>query len=157
MRRNRELILEYDLCMWRLIIPITSSNPLARRSILKANLTPFWEKLSVRVLGYTAPLEPSLTPLFSSVRNVYTLINPGDTVDDVNSPHNKPYIQMVGTTNRDAAHADFVKARLNGVDTTGAASQSLLPHGQTSPLSPGEKALHVEGFVSISLRWATFQ
>lgn len=52
---------------------------------------------------------------------------------------------MIPTTNVNTAHDDFVKVRLNGVDTTGDASQALLPvdQGQSSPESESEKKAHL--------------
>ncbi|KAJ7673543.1 aspartic peptidase domain-containing protein [Mycena rosella] len=51
------------------------------------------------------------------LRNVYTLINFGDFVADSTGKAD-PYIQFLSTTDSADAHADFVKTRLNGVDTT---------------------------------------
>ncbi|KAJ7145260.1 aspartic peptidase domain-containing protein [Mycena filopes] len=51
------------------------------------------------------------------LRNVYTLINFGDFVADGTSKAD-PYIQFLSTTDPADAHSDFVKQRLNGVDTT---------------------------------------
>ncbi|KAF9068530.1 aspartic peptidase domain-containing protein [Rhodocollybia butyracea] len=53
------------------------------------------------------------------LRNVYLLINFGDFVDGSNTSVADPYIQLLSTTNRTAAHLDFVNARLGGTDTTG--------------------------------------
>ncbi|KAJ7183832.1 aspartic peptidase domain-containing protein [Mycena filopes] len=49
------------------------------------------------------------------LRNVYTLINYGDFVAD-STDKADPYIQFLSITDPAEAHADFVKARLAGVD-----------------------------------------
>lgn len=67
--------------------------------------------------------------LLNAVRNVYILINFGDFVDGSNSSVADPFIQLLPTTNLTLAHADFVTARLGGVDTT-ASQPPLLPPGQ---------------------------
>ena len=51
------------------------------------------------------------------VRNTYTLIDFGDFVDGSNSSVADPYIQLLPTTDRASAHADFVNVRLGGQDT----------------------------------------
>ncbi|KAJ7625282.1 aspartic peptidase domain-containing protein [Mycena polygramma] len=51
------------------------------------------------------------------LRNVYTLVNFGDFVADSKGKAD-PYIQFLSTTDLAEAHSDFVKVRLNGVDTT---------------------------------------
>lgn len=77
----------------------------------------------------------------SAVRNTYTLIDFGDFVESSSKDRNPPYVQLLSVTDTTKAHDDFVKARLNGVDTTGDPSQALLPvsQGQKSPLADGEK------------------
>lgn len=50
------------------------------------------------------------------MRNVYILINFGDFVDGSTPAVAAPYIQLLSTTNLTQAHADFVTARLGGVD-----------------------------------------
>ena len=66
------------------------------------------------------------------VRNAYLLINFGDFVDGSTSNTAAPYIQLLSTTTPSDAHADFVRTRLGGVDTT--ASQA--------PLVPPDQAQH---------------
>lgn len=68
------------------------------------------------------------------VRNVYLLINFGDFVDGSNSSVADPYIQLLSTTDLNAAHSDFVNTRLSGKDTT-SSQAALLPasEGQHSP------------------------
>ncbi|KAJ7213840.1 acid protease [Mycena pura] len=51
------------------------------------------------------------------LRNVVTLINFGDFVEDSTSKAD-PYIQLLSITNPAEAHTDFVNARLGGRDTT---------------------------------------
>ncbi|THH20587.1 hypothetical protein EW146_g784 [Bondarzewia mesenterica] len=81
----------------------------------------------------------------SFLRNTYTLIDFGNFVQD-SSDSSDPYIQLLSLTDATEAHADFVKTRLNGVDTTGAASKTLLPASQEShsPESAAEKKQHRE-------------
>ncbi|KAI5122015.1 hypothetical protein M0805_008007 [Coniferiporia weirii] len=66
------------------------------------------------------------------LRNVYILINFGDFVEGSNSSVAPPYIQLLSTLNRTAAHLDFVNSRLGGVDTT----------GSQAPLLPPDQAQH---------------
>ncbi|CCM06639.1 uncharacterized protein FIBRA_08920 [Fibroporia radiculosa] len=77
----------------------------------------------------------------SFMRNVYALFDYGDFVEDTSTDLGSPFIQLLSTTNVAAAHAAFVSVRLNGVDTTGAASQALLPvsEEQHSPETEAEK------------------
>ena len=79
------------------------------------------------------------------VRNAYTLIDFGNFVEGTSNDQGKPFVQMIPTTNINTAHDDFVKVRLNGVDTTGDPSQALLPasEGQSSPESAKEKKEHL--------------
>ena len=81
-----------------------------------------------------------IRPLIT-VRNAYTLFDYGDWVNESSNDRDDPYIQLLPTTNKTSAHNDFVQVRLNGVDTTGSASQALLPadQGQKSPISEAEK------------------
>jgi hypothetical protein len=53
------------------------------------------------------------------VSNVYLLLNYGDFIDGSTSSTSSPYAQVLSTTNPAQAHADFVKTRLGGTDTTG--------------------------------------
>ncbi len=75
------------------------------------------------------------------MRNVYALFDYGDWVKDSSVDRGDPYIQLLSVTDASAAHADFVKVRLGGVDTTGDAAHQLLPadQGKKSPVPPGEK------------------
>ncbi|KAF8073930.1 aspartic peptidase domain-containing protein [Lyophyllum atratum] len=65
------------------------------------------------------------------LRNVYVLMDYGDFIigsDEIDAP----YIQFLSTTVPAEAHADFVKVRLNGIDTTG--TQSELKRRGVRPL-----------------------
>ncbi|KAG7097578.1 hypothetical protein E1B28_004915 [Marasmius oreades] len=53
------------------------------------------------------------------LRNTYVLINFGDFVGGSDRSVADPYIQLLSTVNKTAAHLDFVNARLGGKDTTG--------------------------------------
>ncbi|KAJ7274247.1 aspartic peptidase A1 [Mycena rebaudengoi] len=61
---------------------------------------------------------------------------PGTSNDRV-----EPYIQLLSTTDAGKAHAEFVKERLEGKDTSGDAQWALLPADQQqhSPVSDAEK------------------
>jgi Orthoreovirus membrane fusion protein p10 len=74
------------------------------------------------------------------VRNTYTLLDFGNWIESSNDQGN-PYVQLLSVTDINAAHADFVNVRLNGVDTTGSAQYALLPPSQMqhSPVSAAEK------------------
>lgn len=52
------------------------------------------------------------------MRNVYLLIDYGDFVDGTTKKA-PPFAQLLSLTDAAAAHADFVQARLDGVDSTG--------------------------------------
>ncbi|KAF7987046.1 hypothetical protein HWV62_175 [Athelia sp. TMB] len=80
------------------------------------------------------------------LRNTYALYDYGNWVDESSIDNGKPFVQLLPLTNPEKAHADFVKARLGGVDTTGSASQTLVPQSQaqTSPESEAEKKAHYE-------------
>ncbi|KAH8112968.1 acid protease [Phellopilus nigrolimitatus] len=73
------------------------------------------------------------------LHNTYLLVNFGDFVDGSNSSVADPYIQLLSTTNRSAAHIDFVNVRLNGSDTTGTQA-ALLPPSQAKHSSTGDTA-----------------
>ncbi|KAH8109296.1 acid protease [Phellopilus nigrolimitatus] len=79
------------------------------------------------------------------LRNTYTLIDLGNFVEGSSKDAQNPFVQMLSVTDLTNAHADFVKVRMNGVDTTGAASQQLVPvaQGQHSPESSEEKKAHL--------------
>lgn len=86
----------------------------------------------------------------SFMRNVYALFDYGNYVDDTSNDRGDPYVQLLSVTDSSSTHADFVKTRLNGTDTTGSSSKTLLPASQEShsPLSPGEKKQHIVGAVA---------
>ena len=75
------------------------------------------------------------------MRNTYTLFDYGDWVNESSNDRSDPYIQLLSITNKTQAHNEFVQVRMNGVDTSGAASQQLLPVSQMqhSPISEAEK------------------
>lgn len=75
------------------------------------------------------------------MRNTYTLIDFANFVSGSSKDTGKPFVQMLPVTNVQSAHTDFVNVRMNGVDSTGAASQALVPasQGQSSPVSKEEK------------------
>jgi len=47
------------------------------------------------------------------------MLNYGDFIDGSTSNTSDPYVQVLSTTDPNAAHADFVATRLGGKDTTG--------------------------------------
>ncbi|KIK66176.1 hypothetical protein GYMLUDRAFT_961605 [Collybiopsis luxurians FD-317 M1] len=61
------------------------------------------------------------------LRSTYLLIDFGDFVDNPNSSVADPYIQLLSTVNRTAAHMDFVDVRLGGKDITGFQKPLLSP------------------------------
>lgn len=75
------------------------------------------------------------------MRNTYSLFDYGNWVNEASNDRQDPYIQLLSVTNVTQAHADFVKVRMNGVDTSGSASQQLVPadQGLKSPVSEAEK------------------
>ena len=75
------------------------------------------------------------------MRNAYTLFDYGNFMEDTAVDRGDPFIQLLPLTNVEEAHNDFVQVRLNGIDTTGDASQALLPADQEqhSPVSEAEK------------------
>lgn len=78
------------------------------------------------------------------MRNAYILINYGDFVDGSTSKQAPPYIQLLPlTTDRAAAHADFVTIRQGGVDRTGdfkLLPASVLPNTTSSPSSDDDSS-----------------
>ncbi|KAI0064161.1 acid protease [Artomyces pyxidatus] len=83
------------------------------------------------------------------LRNAYTLIDFGNFVSDASNDRSDPFVQLLPLTDPAQMHADFVKVRLNGVDTTGSPSKALLPASQEShsPETAAEKKQHEEGAV----------
>jgi hypothetical protein len=86
------------------------------------------------------------TSCLHAVRNAYTLMDFGDFVSDTSNDRGDPFMQLLSITNTAQAHQDFVKARLNGVDTSGASQYSLLPASQEqhSPQTAAEKKAALE-------------
>jgi len=81
------------------------------------------------------------------LRNTYTYIDFGNFVKGKSSYD--PFVRLLPITDRGAAHADFVKVRMNGIDVSGDAAHALLPpsQGKTSPESAQEKKQHYEARV----------
>ncbi|KAH9980160.1 acid protease [Lactifluus volemus] len=86
----------------------------------------------------------------SFLRNVYSVFDYGNFVEDSSNDRGDPYVQLLPLTNPTTAHADFVQVRLNGQDTTSSSSKALLPASQEShsPISAAEKKQHVIGAVA---------
>lgn len=80
------------------------------------------------------------------LRNTYTLLDMGDFVDETTNARGTPFVQLQSITDMAQAHQDFVKVRLNGVDTTSDASHKLLDKGKSSPVPDSERVQHLEGF-----------
>jgi hypothetical protein len=74
----------------------------------------------------------------------------GNFIQDSSNDRSDPYVQLLSVTDPSAAKADFIKARMNGVDTTGSSSQTLLSASQEShsPISAAERKQHIEGAVA---------
>jgi len=83
------------------------------------------------------------------LRNTYTLLDYGNFIDASSNDQGSPFVQLLSTTNVNAAHSDFVRSRLNGQDTTGSPSKALLPASQCqhSPESAAEKKQHYEEMI----------
>lgn len=96
--------------------------------------------MGFRMSSRACPLRSYLTVYI--VRNTYTLVNFGDFVDGNPDNQSNPFMQLLSVTDPSQAHQDFVRARLNGTDTTGDSAHALLPasQGQHSPESLNEKA-----------------
>jgi hypothetical protein len=85
----------------------------------------------------------------SFMRNMYTLMDFGNFVDGSSKDRGDPFMQLLSVTDRAAAHADFVKVRLGGIDKTGDSQYALLPESQaqSSPESDAEKKQQLAGKV----------
>ncbi|KAF7298775.1 Aspartic peptidase A1 [Mycena indigotica] len=83
------------------------------------------------------------------LRNAYTLMDYGEWIERTSNDRGDPFMQLLPLTNRATAHADFVKVRLNGVDTTGSSQFALLPASQQqhSPVSAEEKKKKYEEMI----------
>lgn len=82
----------------------------------------------------------------TTVRNTYTLLDAGDTVDD-SVDRIGPYIQLASIIDPVAAQQDFVNIRLNGnASALSDPAYALLPSNETqhSPIPPGEKTKELE-------------
>jgi hypothetical protein len=81
-----------------------------------------------------------------SVRNAYTLLDFGDFVENAVNNTADPFIQVLPTNTYAAGHADFVAARLHGLDTTANPQFSLLPasQGKKSAVPIKERVQHAE-------------
>jgi len=81
----------------------------------------------------------------SFLRNVYAVLNYGNWV----AGSADPFLQLLPTTNVQAAHNDFVQVRMGGDDTTGDSQWALLPASeqQHSPLTADEKKKEYEEMV----------
>lgn len=77
----------------------------------------------------------------SIVRNVYTLLDYGNFMENTANDRGDPFVQLLPLTNVQTAHDDFVQTRLGGVDTTNSSAHALLPASeqQHSPISEAEK------------------
>jgi len=85
----------------------------------------------------------------SFLRNAYALMDFGDWVDNSSVDQVDPYIQLLPLTSVAAAHADFVKVRLGGTDTSGSSQYTLLPASQQqhSPVTEAEKKAKYEEMI----------
>ncbi|KAL0578739.1 hypothetical protein V5O48_003237 [Marasmius crinis-equi] len=68
------------------------------------------------------------------LRNMYMLLDYGNSVDGSDANKADSYIQLLSTVDKGATHLDFVKARLGGIDTTGS-QPALLPMSNVTRLS----------------------
>ncbi|KAI0357462.1 aspartic peptidase A1 [Trametes cingulata] len=83
------------------------------------------------------------------LRNTYTLLDYGNFMENTASDRGDPYVQLLPITDVNAAHQDFVKVRLNGIDTTNDSAHALLPADQMqhSPISEAEKKKRYEEMI----------
>ncbi|KAI0044155.1 acid protease [Auriscalpium vulgare] len=72
------------------------------------------------------------------LRNVYISYSYGNLISDSKSTDD-PYMQLISTTNASAAHLEFVRTRLNGVDTTGAQAAQM---SNKTPVSASVHSAH---------------
>ncbi|KAF9783230.1 acid protease [Thelephora terrestris] len=88
----------------------------------------------------------------SFLRNVYTYIDFGNFVKGGSFSYN-PFVYLMPVTNQAQAHADFVTARMGGVDVSGNAAHALLPTDQCqqSPIPESEKKKELQA--KILSRW----
>jgi len=86
------------------------------------------------------------------LRNTYTYIDFGSFVRGSKSNYD-PFVRLLPTTDREAAHRDFVNVRMGGVDVSGDSAHALLPQSQakSSPESSKEKKQHLQA--EILSRW----
>ncbi|KAJ7643880.1 aspartic peptidase A1 [Roridomyces roridus] len=86
----------------------------------------------------------------SFLRNAYTLMDFGDWAVGSDKDQGDPYVQLLPlTTDLATAHADFVKIRLAGTDTSNSSQYALLPTSeqQHSPISAAEKKAKYEEMI----------
>ncbi|KAI0771200.1 acid protease [Trametes elegans] len=83
------------------------------------------------------------------LRNTYTLLDYGNFMENTASDRGDPFVQLLSVTDANAAHQEFVQARLGGVDNSGDASHALLPVDQMqhSPISKAEKKKRYEEMI----------
>lgn len=128
-----------------------SSSRLLPRSVSSDLMILFVSTLLFKMLQFAEPHLQTVGMGF--LRNTYTLLDFGNFVDGTSDDTGAPYVQLLPLTDPTAAHADFVKLRLNGQDTTGDPSKALLPTSQMqhSPESESERKAHYEE--TIISRW----
>ncbi|KIJ48045.1 hypothetical protein M422DRAFT_28544 [Sphaerobolus stellatus SS14] len=74
------------------------------------------------------------------LRNAYMLINFGDFVDGNPAKQGQPFMQLLPTTTASAAHQQFVKSRLGGVDTTGSQPRPHVPTDFSNVTTPSSSS-----------------
>jgi len=82
----------------------------------------------------------------SFLRNTYTLLNGGNSIDDSVDQVN-PYVQLASIINPIAAKQDFINIRLGGnASALSDPKYAILPANETqhSPIPPGEKTKQLE-------------
>ncbi|RPD74329.1 acid protease, partial [Lentinus tigrinus ALCF2SS1-7] len=89
-------------------------------------------------VGAFQPLPSSEQPMILGamfIRNVYLLMNFGDSPDRSPDVVHDPFIQLLPITDPAQAHLEFVQERLNGVDTTGTTTFLPSPDGDNDTSS----------------------
>ncbi|KAK7060710.1 hypothetical protein VNI00_000441 [Paramarasmius palmivorus] len=115
------------------ISPLDMTLPIGQENGKPVCISYFKETPAGSKTGYDAILGMAF------LRNVYQLLNYGDFVDGSNSTVADPYMQLLTTIDKGAAHRDFVNLRLGGTDTSGS-QKALLPPPPNSEVPPNSDA-----------------
>lgn len=106
--------------------------------------------------SFNAGLDPTYDFILgmSFLRNVYALFSYGDfiTTSVSNSTvRAAPYVQLLSMTDPSEAHLDFVKQRLNGVDTTGSQVLGSAGSDNSSSSSTSSSSNHRTLYIALAI------